>query len=286
MAGSSLSSPPVPPPPGDDDVASVPVTSNTASNTPAAIKWAGADGKLCYLCDSDTNSIGFLIKYNPSDKTVLFRLHFFLDLPRQKGVSRKSRTPVYLYIQPDRIRSITVLDIRSSSKEGDDEVQEENNIIKRLGPDPLCFQLDFQDPPDLVVPSFPLWPSKRSHRDVLHAVGLLAKQVALTVYVSKDGAWSSSQLASLCQAVCEHQLGLDREAAELSKLYNRQGGKIISPESLLSTMSSSSSASPSSSPYPNLSPPSYRELEPGPPGPPIYGKHGMKKGGRSLRQFV
>ncbi|ROV88227.1 hypothetical protein VMCG_10650 [Cytospora schulzeri] len=247
-------SPPIPPP-RDGDMTSVPAT----SNTPAAFKWAGADGKPSYLCDSDANPTGFLINYNHSDKTVHFRLHFSLDLLRQKG-PRKARTPVYIYIQPDRIRSIVVLD--GSSKEGD-EVQEKN-IINRLGPNPLCFQLDLQDAPDLIVPPFPLWPSKKSHRAVLHAVGLLAKQTALTVYVSKDCAWSSSQLASLCQAVSEHQLGLNREAAELSKLYNGQGGKLLSPESL-------STSSYSSASYPNLSPPSYGELEPGPPGPPLYG---------------
>ncbi|KUI64104.1 hypothetical protein VM1G_10878 [Cytospora mali] len=238
--------------PGNGD--GVPASLNSIATVPdafvpAAFVWAGADGKPCSLCDSELNPMGLSIHFNPSDKTILFRLHCFLDLLGQKG-SPKARTSIYLYIQADRIQSIIVLD---DSSRKSDEVQEE--LRNRLGPGPMCLQLALHSPADLVVPSLPLWPTKKAHRAMLHSVGLLAEQTALTVYLRKDRVWSSSHLASLCRAVSKHELGPNREVADLSKLYNGHGGRLLRPDSLFSS---------------NPVPPSYGEVEPGPPGSHFY----------------
>ncbi|KAF3768199.1 hypothetical protein M406DRAFT_75533 [Cryphonectria parasitica EP155] len=209
--------------------------SRALTDLPAALEWVLDNGTRHRLIHSAARPLKFSAIPDTSGKTSLFELRFTIEL-RQGEVSR-ARTPIYLWIQLDRIRSATL-----ASDNISDQIQ---NI---LGNSPKRLHLMLARPADLVGPPFVPRAAKNAEGAILDSILLLPGSLSLTLYLQ-----SSSVLVQLCRTISSQKIQLLNTTMRLGALYCGNGGRVIT-------------GLPSAHP----SPPSYDKLKD--PSPPLLNK--------------
>lgn len=251
----------------------------TSLHADVAIEWAGdnVDVSTCYLIHSESNPVELLIHPSLSSKTVLFRLRIVIEAREVEPANNTGswRMPVFLYLPPDRIRSINLRDDPShvpepiqqglrlsykhkqkqKQKRKQDQEQGQEQEQEQEGRQ-IYLQFALTKPADLILPVFSFRPTNKAHGNVLDSVRLVAGLTAFTIHL-RDSVFARDELLSLCKAVSNNGLALDEKTAGLSTLYRGRGGRVVDA-------GQSSMAPP---------PPSYDEAGPPPPLAPLaYGK--------------
>lgn len=217
--------------------------------TPAVVEWIGVDSEPRYLYHGDTTDpsrqVTFEMCFDAADAAALFKIRVPVGLKAASYDSAK--TPLYLYIQPDRITSL-----------GYETTSAVPDLVRgNLGPSPSCFRFSLARPPDMVVPSASsLAPQNKSHGEKLDSLKLLAQETSFSVYWARATALSDAQLRPLCDAVSARTLKPISAEADLQGLYGGAGGKVLEGSELCI-------------PVPKTGPPSYSEVAPPPPGAPV-----------------
>lgn len=237
------------PPMADDGLRTAPTAGaapdgNIAVSTPAVVAWGSSN----ILSD-----VTFDLRHVSSTNDAFFKLRtivlFKADAP--------SKTPLFLFIHPERIRS---LHLDESETEGTASREE---ACKILGSDTTCLRFTLATSPDLIGPKVTnLTPKNKASGDVLDLIRSLAHQNDLAVYFPRS-VLSKVLLVSLCKAASSGVLKSIARQADLASLYRGKGGEVMIG-SETPTIAASHDVVP-----PHGSPPSYDELGPSPPPAPL-----------------
>lgn len=171
--------------------------------------------------------------------------------------SAPRKTPVFLFIHPERVRAL-----RLGGFEADHKVHQEE-ACRRLGTDVACLLFILSRPADLVGPKeSDLIPKNKGSGDTLDSLRCLARQDDFAIYFPRK-ALSQARLVSLCEAASSGALKSIARQADLTSLYRGKGGRVITQ------LDTPDDAAPGPS-----SPPSYDELGPSPPLAPLDASFG------------
>lgn len=219
----------------------------------AVVQWSGPNGQVYYMCSSDSQSsesgqITFDLHFRPSASAASFRLRAPIML---KGLGRKI-TPFFLFISPERVQSLVY--------SGPEETQVPDDVQRQLGSSGVVsLRFTLTQPADLIAPPHsPVVPKKKAYWDILDSLKLLSQEINLVIYLKQEQELSGESVTSLCQALSAGKLTTSTPHTDISRLYDGKGGKILTvsdfemPASVITE-----------------SPPSYDELGPPPPAPPI-----------------
>lgn len=217
------------------------------------VEWSKPDSQTSYLCSSDAESpeagqISFDCHFRPSLNSASFRLRAPILI---KGLGRKS-TPLFVFIAPERIQSL--------SCHGTDQTPVSEVVRKALGNgDILSMRFGLSEPADLIVPQHsPLLPKKKIFWDTFDSLKMLVQETSFVIYLKRDDTLSQPALTSLCNAISARSVTTSTAHADISRLYDGKGGKVLRGADL---------AIPATAPL--ESPPSYDDAGPPPPAPPI-----------------
>lgn len=206
---------------------------------------------VCFRHPDPSFHVSCTISLDASQTKGVFRLRVPVLL---KGASRQ-KPPVFAFISPDGIRTITY------------ESEVPHNVISvfRSASVGLKFRVDKKVV--LVAPSNkPLSPKNEAHGNALNMMQSLAQAAELTIYMSgKDLA--RSDIDSICAVdwAARGRWPAVPSQADIRTLYRGKGGWIVHPDHLSSTGSRDAQGSGDSL---RESPPSYDELAlPSPPRP-------------------
>jgi hypothetical protein len=204
------------------------------SGVPAVVAWDGHSPLSDVTCD---------LRRYASTNTAFIKLRAIVML--KTPASLPSKTSIFLFVHPERIQQV-VLDEPSESTP-------QEAVKKKLGPDTYCLRFTLDRPAALVGPTSPenITPKNKSSGEILHHLRSLARETKFTVYLPAKIV-TKARLQSLCEAASGHGLQSITWQADMTCLYGGKGGRLIEDDP--------------EAPSPN--PPSYDELEPGPPMPP------------------
>ncbi|KAG8166277.1 hypothetical protein KVR01_004829 [Diaporthe batatas] len=204
------------------------------SGAPAVVTWGGHSPLSDVTCD---------VRRYASNNTAFIKLRATLLL--KVPASLPSKTSLFLFIHPERIQEL-VLDEPS-------EFPPHEAVKKKLGQDTCCLRFTLDRPASLVGPASPekTTPKNKSSGELLRHLQSLARETNFTVHLPAKVV-TKARLQSLCVAATRHGLKAIPWQADLTCLYGGKGGRLI--EDGLEA--------------PPAEPPSYDELEPGPPMPP------------------
>lgn len=208
------------------------------SAAPAAVTWDGHAQPLTDVtCD---------IRRYTSNSTAFIKLRATVALKSPAP----AKTSLFLFVHPERIRTV-VLDESPESA-----LQE--TVKQKLGQNTYCLQFTLDRPAALIGPASPenITPKNKSSGEALHRLRSVARETKFAVYIPAKVV-TKARLLSLCEAASGHVLKSIAWQADMTCLYGGKGGRLIEDDSEASS----------------ANPPSYDELEPGPPMPPIsHGK--------------
>lgn len=243
-------------------MASLPTASSADTNLDiqgarVAVQWTQPDGRTSFLCsdDSEAGQIAFDCHFRPQVNTASFRLRAPLLL---KGFGRKT-TPFYMFFPSERVESLVCSDLAAkdvvdtdvrNTFGGDDDIVSLRFTLRQLG--------------DLVVPLLktPLVPKKKAFWDLFDSLKMLAQESSFVVYLAQKSVPSRESLLALCDAVTAGKLTASVTHMDIGRLYDGKGGKVLACQDL---------------DVPTDLPPSYGDVGPSPPGPPV------EKGEEALR---
>lgn len=242
-----------------DMTAGMATSSSTVMDTvditgvPVAVAWSGHDGQICYLssCEAGQTEAGYMTfdcHFRPSSSSGSLRLRVPMLL---KGQGRKT-VPLFFFIAPERVQSLVF-----SEKEG----ASIPDVIRAALGDGVIAQLRvvLKQPADLVVPPFePLTPKKKAFWDIFDSAKMLAQQSEFMIYLKQNRLLSKDGLEALSKAMSSGNLTTSTEHADVSRLYDGKGGKLLTSEHLAIHQHATAE-----------SPPTYDEVPPPPPGPPL-----------------
>ncbi|KAL1863888.1 hypothetical protein Daus18300_008037 [Diaporthe australafricana] len=162
-----------------------------------------------------------------------------------------AKTSIFLFIHPERIRTMA-LDESS-------EPTSQETAKKKLGQNTYCLRFTLDRPADLVGPASPenITPKNKNSAEMLHHLRSLARETNFALHLPAKVA-SKTRLLSFCEAASGHDLTSVTWQADMTCLYGGKGGRVIGD-------------APAAPEDPSAEPPSYDELEPGPPLPPLSG---------------
>lgn len=202
--------------------------------TPAVLAWE--TGQLSELLLD--------IHYDPSTKSAFFKF-------RTTVILKNLKTNLYLFIAPDRIRSLTLDESLEPKFKPSINAQSLSSTWTGL-------HMALHTAADLVAPAFAgLTPKNKASGQILDQLRLVSGALELSVYVSHK-LLSKAHLQLLCGAVSLPDWRSTPGQADLKCLYHGKGGKVVCGGSV--------SDPPPSLPNPfNESPPSYAEAGPSPP---------------------
>lgn len=204
------------------------------SGAPAVVIWDGHAPLSDVTCD---------VRRYASANTAFIKLRATLLLKAPAPLP--SKTSLFLFVHPERIQEL-VLDEspESTSQEA---------VKKKLGQDTCCLQFTLDRPAALVGPASPenITPKNKTSGELLRHLRSLARQTKFTVHLPAKVV-TKARLQSLCEEASGHGLKSIAWQADMTCLYGGKGGRLIEdgPEAT------------------SGNPPSYDELEPGPPLPP------------------
>lgn len=167
-----------------------------------------------------------------------------------KGLGRKI-TPFFLFIALERISSLTYEDATETHLPDNDKHMGNSGLVG------LRFKLSHAG--DLVVPpQSSLMPKKKVFWELFDSLKLLSRQLDFVVYVRPADLPSQVRLLSFFEAVTAGKLVTSTAHADVARLYDGKGGKVLAGEDLAVRATA-----------PEDSPPSYDHLGPPPPAPPL-----------------
>lgn len=161
-----------------------------------------------------------------------------------------AKTTIFLFVHPERIRTL-ILDETPESTSQD-------AVKKKLGQNTYCLRFILERPGALVGPASAenIIPKNKSSGELIHHLRSLARETKFAVYLPAKVV-TKARLLSLCEAASSDGLKSIPWQADMTCLYGGKGGRLIEDNSE----------------DPSANPPSYDELEPGPPMPPTsHGK--------------
>lgn len=208
------------------------------STAPAVVAWDGCAQPLTDVtCD---------IRRYASAYTAFIKL--------RAGVALKTpasaKTTMFLFVHPERIRTLAL--------DETPELASHDAVKKKLGQNTYCLRFTLERPAALVGPASAetISPKNKSSGELLHHLRSLAREIKFTVYLPAKVV-TKARLLSLCEAASSDGLKSIPWQADMTCLYGGKGGRLIEDD--LGD--------------PSANPPSYDELEPGPPMPPTsHGK--------------
>lgn len=179
----------------------------------------------------------FSIDCDSETKTALFEIR----LPIELKASPNAKTPLFLYIHPEQVTSLT----HHAIAPGETPQQ----VRQRLGDGVVCLKFQLSSCPDMIIPKSPLVPKKqKDHGEKLDALKQLAQQTALDVYVGCN-VLSDVQVRTLCDMVLDPNIRTSFKDGRLSRLYGSKGARLwVCSEDL-----------------PTAPPPSYSQMGSAPP---------------------
>lgn len=200
----------------------------------AAVTWDG--------CAQPLSDVTCDIRRYASSNTAFVKLRATITLK----APTPAKTSIFLFVHPERMRTVAL-----------DEAPEptsQDAVKKNLGQNTYCLRFTLDRPAALVGPAVPehLAPKNKSSGETLNQLRSLARETKFTVYLPAKVV-TKARLLSLCEAASGDGLKSIPWQADMSCLYGGKGGRLIED--------------PTEGPSAN--PPSYDELEPGPPLPPI-----------------
>lgn len=225
----------------------------------AVVEWSSVPGQTCRLPSSDfiaseADYITFDLYCRPATSIASLRIRAPIML---KGLGRKT-TPLFLFIPPERIESVGLF--------GQDETKASEDVLKELGGSgAVSMRFKLTQPGDLVVPpQDPFVPKKKIYWDMFDSLKSLAGALEFVLYLSPDRIPSGASARSVADALSAGKFATSIAHADISRLYDGKGGKLLTCSDLLANKATTSGLD-----EPLDSPPSYEKLGPGPPAPPI-----------------
>lgn len=219
----------------------------------AVVEWSKPTGEACFLSAKDASSteaglVTLDCYYRSSLQSASLRLRAPVLL---KGLGRKM-TPLFMFIAPERIQALTFDDAQTMPvSETVRAVMGESEVVT------LSFKL--RQTGDLIVPPYgPLVPKKKVFWDLFDSFRDLSQQTEFLMYLRRDDVPLKDDMNAFCEAVSDGKLTTIAAHADINRLYDGKGGKLLKNEDL---------ATPASALLDT--PPSYDELGPPPPAPPI-----------------
>lgn len=211
------------------------------SGIPAVVTWlqhdAGTDTRQ-HLSHSAHDHLTLQIHLDTSTNTA------FIQLKANVAVkARRDRTNVFLSIQPERIRTVALVE-----DDGGTDLATE-----KLASSTHCLQFALSRPPTLVVPKGDLTPKHRNSRAVLDALQALAKQMCFSVHIPST-TMSKTRLMTMCQFVSSNTVQTTLKFTDVASLYGGKGGRVIEHDVPAVV---SAGPEPNYSEWEQQSPPSY-----------------------------
>lgn len=204
------------------------------SGAPAVVTWDGHSPLSDVTCD---------VRRYASTNTAFIKLRATVML--KTPASLPSKTSMFLFIHPERIQTVALDESSESTSQ--------EAVKKKLGQDTYCLRFTLDRPAALIGPTNPenITPKNKSSGETLHHLRSLAREPGFSVYLPAKVV-TKARLHSLCEAASCHGLKSIAWQADMTSLYGGRGGRLIEdgPEAA------------------SANPPSYDELEPGPPMPP------------------
>ncbi|KAI1109438.1 hypothetical protein F5Y14DRAFT_432516 [Nemania sp. NC0429] len=218
---------------------------------PAVVTWRTSDGE-----DRCLSHLKLDLHYDVHSSKAFFKLRAAVAL---KSHHRSRNTAVFLFLHPERIRALGLDDSPCAVE------------ARELGPETVGLHFEMSRLPALVVPKESLTPRNQSSGNLLDSLRAVVQQATFSVYTKIPCRYLPRQrLFALCGAVSRHELKSIAAHSNASSLYAGAGGGIIEGDSLLPPDSTAVSKEQEPANEPDVeNPPSYEEVPPGPPGPPI-----------------
>ncbi|KAJ4422783.1 hypothetical protein N0V82_002562 [Gnomoniopsis sp. IMI 355080] len=172
-----------------------------------------------------------------------------------KGLGRKM-TPLFMFFAPEWIQSLTY--------EGTQTTHVSDTVRNLLGDgDIVNLRFRLSKAGDLIVPPYSsVVPKKKVFWDLFDGLKDLSQQTDFLLHLSRDNVPSEDVLVSFCEAVSGGKLTTSAAHADVSRLYDGNGGKLLQGTDLAVSASA-----------PMDKPPSYDELGSPPPAPPVEKEH-------------
>ncbi|KUI74505.1 hypothetical protein VM1G_10103 [Cytospora mali] len=226
----------------------------------AVVTWTGTHGQTHCLSRRDNEpptQVALDIKYKEiqgqSGYIGLFRLLVLVSFK----ASPLDKTPLFLYIRPERVVSLECL-------------QSSDAIVDaKLGPrhsQHVCLRFNLNRPADMVAPSgVPLVPLRhRPHGQRMDLLMSLAQTTSFSISLDAHDLGSTSLLREFVDAIGDPATDVQStEVDDISSLYSGQGGRILDDAEL-------SASVPLAIPP---SPPLYGNIEAPPPLAPLEPEH-------------
>lgn len=211
---------------------------------PAVVAWRGSDGK-----DKSLPQLNLDLHYNARSNKAFFKLRIAVAL---KAHPRPRKTNLFLFIHPERIRTVTFNESPCSAE------------AKTLGPDAFCLRFDLKRAPALVVPKDSLAPRNQTSGNVLDSLRALAQQTTFAVYSSIPcRTLPRRRLLSLCEAASSDGLRSITAHSNITSLYAGNGGKVIETDTLGISAAAAGYEYDTALELPAENPPAYNELHTG-----------------------
>lgn len=281
----------------DDDATTASIDSThdddiDVSKAPIVVSWTDEDQARSLSHSPLTHDhVTLDIQFQEESQTAFFKITANLAL---KG--KRTRSNIFLFVPPERIRSLDFVDQDDKSV----------SASKILGTSTHSLQFALFEPPSLVVPKDDYIPKSETARTTLEALRALARATLLRVDLPSN-ALAEQRLLALCEkASTGGALNTIPGVANLAKLYGGKGGQIIESrlsetakvrsdgEPSASAEKASLSASPREDPCgkapatseaPAEFPPSYHDLGHSPPSyPPSSKRRRLDSGSQDTRQ--
>ncbi|KAI0514754.1 hypothetical protein F5B22DRAFT_609470 [Xylaria bambusicola] len=221
---------------------------------PAVVTWHTSDGENRCL-----SNLNLDVHYDARSSKAFFKLRAAVAL---KSHPRSRNTAVFLFIHPERIRTLVLEDSPSAPE------------AVALGPETVCLHFELNRLPALVVPKEPLAPRNQTSGNLLDSMRAVVQQAIFSVYTKIPCRLLPRQrLFALCGSVSRNEIKSITAHSNASSLYAGAGGKIIEGDSLCSENIVPSVGHESAIEPPMENPPSYEEVLPAPPpeaGPSLH----------------
>lgn len=205
--------------PFDDDATTASIDSAhdddiNISKAPIVVSWIGDDGQAQSLSHSPLthDHVTFDVHFDAEAHTAFFRITANLAL---KG--KRSRSNIFLFIAPERIRSLEFVEQDDGSV----------SASKTLGTSTYSLHFVLVDPPALVVPKDDYVPKGEAARTTLAAMQALSRVTRFRVDVPSKVLGRERWLALCEKASSSGFLKAIPGFANLAKLYGGKGGQVV-----------------------------------------------------------
>lgn len=184
------------------------------SKAPIVVSWTGDGDQLQTLSHSPLthDHVTLDVHLDTESHTAFFKITANLAL---KG--KRSRSNIFLFIHPERIRCLGFVEQDDSSV----------SASKILGTSTYSLRLDLVEPPALVVPKDDYVPKGETARTTLEALQALSRVTRFCVDLPSN-VLAKQRLLALCEKVSSTgSLKTTPGVANLAKLYGGKGAQVL-----------------------------------------------------------